>query len=35
VRVGVILGPVVPFLNDHELEAVLEAARDAGAIQAG
>jgi DNA repair photolyase len=34
VRVGVILGPVVPFLNDHELEAVLEAARDAGASQA-
>jgi DNA repair photolyase len=35
VRTGVILGPVIPFLNDHEIERVLEAARAAGATQAG
>ena len=27
--------PVIPFLTDSELESVLEAASDAGAIQAG
>lgn len=35
VPVGVILGPVIPFLNDHEVEHVLEAARAAGASSAG
>jgi DNA repair photolyase len=35
VPVGVILGPVIPFLNDHEVERVLDAARAAGATQAG
>lgn len=32
---GVMFAPVIPGLNDHELEAVLEAARDAGATTAG
>lgn len=31
---GVIMGPVIPFINDHELEAILEAASDAGAQRA-
>lgn len=31
VPVGVIVAPVIPFLNDGQLEAVLEAARGAGA----
>ena len=29
------IGPVIPGLNDHELESLLEAARDAGAATAG
>ncbi|MFO1209232.1 MAG: PA0069 family radical SAM protein [Amaricoccus sp.] len=29
------IGPVIPGLNDHEIEALLEAARDAGARGAG
>ena len=29
------IGPVIPGLNDHEIEALLEAARDAGARAAG
>jgi len=29
------IGPVIPGLNDHEIEALLEAARDAGATMAG
>ena len=29
------IAPVIPGLNDHEIEAVLEAARDAGASTAG
>lgn len=33
-RVGVGFAPVIPGLNDHELEAVLEAARKAGATRA-
>lgn len=35
VPVGVMFEPVIPWVNDHELEAVLEAARDAGATAAG
>lgn len=34
VPTGVLLAPVIPFLNDHELEAVLEQARAAGATMA-
>ncbi len=35
VPVGVMFAPVIPWVNDAELEAVLEAARDAGADAAG
>ncbi|MFM7346856.1 MAG: PA0069 family radical SAM protein [Tagaea sp.] len=35
VEVGVMAAPMIPALNDHELEAILEAARDAGAASAG
>ncbi len=35
VPVGVMVAPVVPFLTDSGIERVLEAARDAGATQAG
>jgi DNA repair photolyase len=35
VPVGVLAAPVIPALNDHELEAILQAARDAGARSAG
>ncbi|ULQ56220.1 PA0069 family radical SAM protein [Flavihumibacter rivuli] len=31
VRTGVMLGPMIPGLNDHELPSILEAAADAGA----
>lgn len=31
---GIILGPVIPFINDHEIEAILEAAASAGAERA-
>lgn len=31
---GIILGPVIPFINDHEIEAILDAAYAAGARQA-
>lgn len=31
VPVGVMVAPVIPALNDHEMEAILTAARDAGA----
>lgn len=34
VPVGIILGPVIPFVNDHELEAILDAAHEAGATRA-
>ncbi|MDX1818646.1 MAG: radical SAM protein, partial [Marinobacter sp.] len=34
VPVGIILGPVIPFVNDHEIEGILEAASEAGARQA-
>lgn len=35
VPVGVMFAPVIPWVNDHELEAVLQAAHDAGADSAG
>jgi DNA repair photolyase len=35
VPVGVMVAPVVPMLTDHELEHILEAARDHGAQSAG
>jgi DNA repair photolyase len=35
VPVGVLVAPVIPALNDHELPAVLQAAKDAGAGWAG
>jgi DNA repair photolyase len=35
VPVGVLVAPVIPFLNDDQCEAVLEAAHAAGATQAG
>ena len=31
VPVGVMAAPVIPKINDHELEMILEASRDAGA----
>jgi DNA repair photolyase len=34
VRVSVLVAPVIPAINDNEIEAILEAASDAGAIQA-
>ncbi len=35
VPVRVMLAPIIPGLNDHEIERVLAAARDAGAVAAG
>jgi DNA repair photolyase len=35
IPVAVMTAPVIPALNDNELEAILAAARDAGATQAG
>jgi DNA repair photolyase len=35
IPVGVMVAPVIPWINDAELEAVLEAARTAGASSAG
>jgi DNA repair photolyase len=35
VPVGVLVAPVIPFLTDHQIEAVLEAAWQHGARQAG
>ncbi|HET8726774.1 MAG TPA: PA0069 family radical SAM protein [Alphaproteobacteria bacterium] len=35
IPVAVLTSPMIPGLNDHELECILEAARDAGAIHAG
>ena len=35
VPVGVLVAPVIPFLNDHQIEAVLETAWEHGARQAG
>jgi DNA repair photolyase len=34
IPVGVSVSPVIPFVNEPELERVLEAARDAGAVRA-
>jgi len=34
VPTGIILGPVIPFINDNELEAILNAAAEAGATRA-
>ena len=34
VPVGVMVAPIIPGLNDHEVPALLEAARDAGALDA-
>lgn len=31
VPTGILLAPVIPFINDHEIEAILEAAHHAGA----
>jgi DNA repair photolyase len=35
IKTGVMAAPMIPAINDHELEAILEAARDAGATSAG
>lgn len=35
VRTVVMTAPIIPGLNDHEIESILEASRDAGAMQAG
>ena len=35
VPAGLLLAPVVPGLNDHEIPAVVQAAADAGAVSAG
>jgi DNA repair photolyase len=35
VEVGVLVAPIIPVLTEHEIESVLEAARDAGASLAG
>ena len=35
IPVGVLVAPVIPHLNDHELEAILKAAGDHGARMAG
>src|SRR5690606_736433 len=35
VPVGVMIGPVLPGLTDHEIPAILKAAADAGASSAG
>ena len=35
IRTGVIMAPIVPALNDSEIERVLETCRDAGAKEAG
>ena len=33
-RVSLLLAPVIPAINDNEIEAILEAAAEAGATQA-
>jgi DNA repair photolyase len=35
VRVGVLVAPIIPIITEHEIEAILEAARAAGASVAG
>ena len=34
VPTGIILGPVIPFINDHEIESILGVAAEAGAERA-
>jgi DNA repair photolyase len=34
IPVTVLVAPLIPFLNDHELEAILAAVREAGAVEA-
>ena len=34
IAVGVSIGPIIPFINDHEIEALLGASREAGARSA-
>ncbi|SDW32841.1 PA0069 family radical SAM protein [Marinobacter mobilis] len=31
---GIIMGPVIPFINDHEIESILQSAAEAGATSA-
>ncbi len=35
IPVGIMVAPVVPMISDHELEAILETCREAGAQEAG
>lgn len=35
IPVGVLIAPVIPGLNDHEIPGILEAAREVGALRAG
>ena len=35
VRVGVLVAPVIPFINDHEIEDVVAHSAEAGAVTAG
>lgn len=35
IPVAVMAAPIIPGLNDHEIESILEAAAEAGALQAG
>jgi DNA repair photolyase len=35
IPVTVMVAPIIPALNDHEIEAILSAANDAGAVSAG
>jgi len=35
IRPGVMVAPVIPAINDHEIEAILEASAEAGANRAG
>jgi DNA repair photolyase len=35
IPVSVLVAPVIPAINDHEIEAILKAAREAGASEAG
>jgi len=35
VPTSLLVAPIIPSINDHEIEAIMEAARDAGASEAG
>ncbi|MGZ6213151.1 MAG: PA0069 family radical SAM protein [Candidatus Binataceae bacterium] len=35
IQTAVMAAPIIPGLNDHELESILEAAKEAGAVSAG